>query len=733
MAISVSFNGSTIYKSGSYSKTTIDLGGGFPLSPTGIVAIIGEADAGAPADLESDIKNNVFGPDQLSSIRDKYKSGPIVDAASFVFSPASDGNIPAGAQALYILKTNSSVQASLALANNYSHIYSQEYGLGGNLITFKNVMGAETLPTVTGATISNFGAALNGVTFKIMVDGVIDTITLSGTPADHAAIGSLVIELNALMVAASCPVTVTNTADKLIFTRSARSNPHRLGYGSTMELVDSTPGDLIKLGLVAAITNSTLENKATFTVDNMRDQIVETDINGGSIVLEIGYSDLTATSANVTIDASNITLTSVGGLTPGAKVLSIASFRSLKALSDYINTIANWKARVPSAGMYSYTLQRLDRVTSVGALSNGNYATRIKMDAFEVRDFFSQSINIFSNPSISDSPYCGLPDAVATATALTGGVKGGTLDSDIVTALDKIGKFRVNAVIPLFSRDATADITDSLTDAASTYTIAAIHQNVKNHLSLMQTTKKRSERQGYLSFKDTYVNCKTQAGVLSDARSQLFIQDIKQTNGFGDIMWFQPWALACLAAGARMGSPIGLPLTFKFLNCSGIRQTAQAMTTSELNIVQDFDPDLQYEDAIQSGITFLENPQTGGFRVVVDNTTYGIDANWVYNRGNVLYAADVLAYDFRNQMEAIYVGQKNNASVNEIKSTAESILIGYVGQGITVSTPDAPNGFKSLLVKLEGNIIRISFTVKLVEGIDYVLNEITLQRATATA
>jgi len=45
MAINVSFNGSTIYKPGSYSKRLIDLGGGFPLSPTGLIALFGEASA----------------------------------------------------------------------------------------------------------------------------------------------------------------------------------------------------------------------------------------------------------------------------------------------------------------------------------------------------------------------------------------------------------------------------------------------------------------------------------------------------------------------------------------------------------------------------------------------------------------------------------------------------------------------------------------------------------------
>lgn len=113
MAINVSFNGATIFKPGAYSKTTIDLGGGFPLSPTGIVAILGEADAGAPGSAETNIANNVFGPDQLVQIREKYDKGNIVDACNFLFSPGADGAIPSGAQAVYIYKTNASVRATL--------------------------------------------------------------------------------------------------------------------------------------------------------------------------------------------------------------------------------------------------------------------------------------------------------------------------------------------------------------------------------------------------------------------------------------------------------------------------------------------------------------------------------------------------------------------------------------------------------------------------------------------
>jgi hypothetical protein len=170
-------------------------------------------------------------------------------------------------------------------------------------------------------------------------------------------------------------------------------------------------------------------------------------------------------------------------------------------------------------------------------------------------------------------------------------------------------------------------------------------------------------------------------------------------------------------------------MTFKYFNTSGIRQTGQLLSTPESQIVIDFNPQTQYDDAIQNGITFWEKPPSGGYRLVVDNTTYGADANWVYNRANVLYAADVLAYDFRTQLENIYVGVKNTVAASEVKSVCETILSGYLAQGITVSTSDASSGFKQLIVQIVGNTINVSVTVKLVEGIDFVLATITLQRA----
>jgi hypothetical protein len=724
MAISVSFNGSTIYKPGGYSDSTIDLGGNVPLGPAGLVAIVGEADAGTPGASEVDASRVFYTADRLTEARAKYRSGPIVDALAFLFSPASDGAIPSGAQTVWVYKTNASTRASLALAASYGTVRAEEWGTGGNRVTYKNVLANAGQAESTGGTIASFGATLDAASFSYRYNGGASTIVTLGS-GSHANIGALVSELNGLP-AFSTNLVASNVGSALVIKTVVDANLYTEGRSETFELIDSSPGDLALLGLTAGLKVPAAEPTASITLNNRRDNIVETDTVGGHAVIAIGRdSSGGATTASVSVSATSVTLTD----SVGATTLTKSDYVTLKQLAEAISLASGWSASVTNSVYNQISPNLLDLATTVGAFStSGAKPARIKKDAFEVQDLFNQS----GMCDLVDPASTGLPAAL-TETFLAGGAKGATLSVDVVDGLAKLEKFHVNSLVPLFSRDATADAADSLTEATSTYTIDGIHQAIKTHISMMKTVKKRSERQGYLSLKADYETCRSKAGDLADARLQLAIQDIRQIDAAGTIKWFQPWALSSLMAGARGGSPIGTPLTFKFLNCSGIRQTGQAMTTAEEDVVLDFDPDTQYDDAIQGGITFLESPQTGGFRVVVDNTTYGIDDNWVYNRGNVIYAADIVAFNFRNTMEARYVGKKNTVRAAEVKSTAESVLATFLAQGITVATSDAPQGFKDLSVRIDGNTIYITVTVKLVEGIDFVLSEIALQRATQTA
>jgi len=943
MAINVSFNGATIYKPGAYSQEIIDLGGGFPLSPAGIVAIFGESASGTPGAQEPNLKNVVYTPDQMPAIVAKYGSGNIVDACSFLFSPATDGAIPSGAQAVYIYKTNHSTQAQLVLGNSYGTVQALAYGTVGNLITYMNVLTPEVPASSAGSVVITTGLGA-GLIVKIAINGA---APLSYTVAGSLSPSALVTALNTAFPGLTFSLSAVAPIGALNVTMNAAPNQYELGWGRSFEILPASANAV--LGLSAGLNVPALEPSATITINNTNSNIKESATEGGNVVLSLGYNDVGATSATVTINQTNVILTSVGGANPHVYTLPIAAYPSVGALAAGIGALNSaWSANVSNSLYNQLPVSALDEVSGVGALSVSGHdiqPARLKDDAYSVEQFFANSSNvsliapiaapappsplltaatygllansaitaavastdngdlgvspgssvtgtitvsgatnvanaaaaqaqadalaaynaflalpatpiaavldgqhlgpgIYSTgaasldgtltltggpndvfvistastlvtgstgvpvitlaggalarnvywlvgssatlnsanvgvfqgtvlaeqsitntgggtvngrlialgaaitlsaattvnvpaPAPAVTPDVGLPPQAATildaGISLAGGTLGGTPTSEITNALAAFQKIRVNSVVPLFSRDASADIVDGLTDPSSQYTLLGIQQSVKTHLSLTASTKNRSERQGYMSMKDTYVNCKARAGLLNDAREQLLIQDILQVNSLGSILWFQPWALACLVAGSRGGAPIGTPLTFKFMNCSGIRQTAQPMSTPEVNIHEDFDPDTQYDDAIQSGITFLEAPQTGGFRLVVDNTTYGTDANWVYNRGNVLYAADIVAYNFRNQLEDIYVGVKNTVKANEVKNVCEAVLATFLAQGITVSTSDAPNGYKQLQVQIVGNTINIQVTVKLVEGIDFILEQITLQRASSAA
>lgn len=698
MAINVSFAGATIYRPGAYSKTNIDLGGNIPLGPAGLVAIFGEADAGTPGANEVDIARNFFTGDLFAAAKAKYRSGPIVDALNFLFAPSADGAIANGAQTVWVYKTNASVRAEKDLVGSgwsATKVRALEWGVGGNRVTLK-IEGTGSTRTITLSQKRDLLTESATVGNNVVLSFTNQT-PITGAAATYTGIPT------------GCSTSVTIDADNV----GVAGNVTLTGNGT------DDIADLILAWNTAHPTNTLTLSAGIGT---------QTPDLGATIVLAGGI-DSVSYALKFTIDASSVkvyrTITTNG--TPAAPVLvstqTKAAFKTIKELKDAIQLdLVSGEAIVVNDPRYTQmALDILDQVTA---------SATVKMDAYEVRQFFAESQ--IANLVITSGGVLGLPSAMVE-TALVGGAKGATAATEIPAALAKFTKFHVNFVIPLFSRDATEDIADGLTDEASDYEIAAIHQAVRNHVSTMKSTKKRSERQGYLSLKDTYENCRKVAGDTADARMQLMIQDVRQVDSLGAIRWFQPWALACMIAGARSGASIGLPLTFKFINCSGIRQTAQSMNTPEADIVLDFDPDTMFEDAIQGGITFLEAPTTGGYRVVVDNTTYGVDDNWVWNRGNVIYAADIVAYNFRNTMERRYVGVKNTVRASEVKSTAESVLATFLAQGITVSTGDAPNGFKNLSINMNGNTIYINVTIKLVEGVDFILNEITVQRATQSA
>lgn len=222
MPRSITFNGQTLLRPGALSRVQAAPNRrANPLAP-GIVALIGEGDAGAQGIYEFtdplDIPAALYG-------------GDVANAAAYAFDPSNDPIITGGAFKVIVYKVNQSTAASTTLAGDEA------------VVTASTVAGAST-NTVLNYTAANLVVDQHiGRWFKLgtgasaqyrrIVDNAAGTVTVSpgyiGDPASFTALAATVLQ-NQLALTARRPGTAGNairvefeaaaTADKYIFTVS---------------------------------------------------------------------------------------------------------------------------------------------------------------------------------------------------------------------------------------------------------------------------------------------------------------------------------------------------------------------------------------------------------------------------------------------------------------------------------------------------------------------------------
>jgi hypothetical protein len=475
-------------------------------------------------------------------------------------------------------------------------------------------------------------------------------------------------------------------------------------YGTIKAKRAGEPGNQISVAI------SIVSGKAVITINRL--DTGETEISdplGGNAMLNIQCTDSVSTACTLTITDTLLTTTVTGG-TAAALSIKLNQFASIAQLAAFINAQPGYAASATSAAAGTKSVKQLDQVTALTILT----AKTIAKDAFEVKDFFATSQLVQFTQTIKS----GLPTVLAK-TFLAGGSRGATLQADIQNALDALMAKRVNFIVPLFSRDA-ADETPGFTDSGSSYDIQSIHAAVNAHCNQASTIKGRKERQAFIGFKDSVYEANSeQSANISSARVQMLIQDVDVISAStGLIEQKQPHMLAVIAAGMKASAQVGLPNTFKQPNIQGFFH-------------EEFQPATQAEKAISDNICFVERAPSGAFRFVLDNSTYSQDADaWIYNRPSVLYAADTASYAIRLNTEQ-FVGRRNSdVSEETIKNLLVGVMDSLKSAGIIVAdNKTGGRGYKDLKVKIAGSIVTISVTLSLVEGLEFILSDIKVQRA----
>lgn len=811
------------------------------LSTTGVLALVGEADAGPDYSLEDDLQDNSFGPDALADVVAKYKTGTLVDAFRGACVPASDPDIVGAPSRIILVKTNASAKATANLlkigGGTYSVLQDKSYGKMGNLIywtvaqhtaevkpttssfTFIPAVGsvdadirvnggaalafsllANDTPTAAVAAIDALadvsatggasrglvgvagtlavaatgnvvtitrsiawtGAPVVGDTLIIPEDSVIEDATVgAGGTSDNvgayvitavgaasltatklsdagkpgAVIGTITPPVNVTaqaIVSASAdimaysPVTITQTSSTVVD-----------GLGKTLEINSLTTGtDLLTrtafvLGTITAVSwistaatptvlESAAEYRVTLNVLRQVDDVNEALTAGGQIAFKMGYD---GTTCAVTITPTALTTTVAGG--SGANLsITLADYPTLNDLVAFIGAQTGYTASVGSAAVGQVASTALDESTYTAGTTHGAKTLRVKLDAVR----FWQAITNGSNTvelatDATTASLAGIPAVAATPTYLSGGTRGATTNASFQLAVDALEAVRCNFVVPLFSRNATDDVADALTDSGSTYTIAAINAYAKTHCLAMSTLKRRRNRQAFCSQSSTFDAVKESASGLASYRVSLAFQDCKDTGSAG-IVQYQPWMTAVKAAGMQAAG-FYRAIFNKGVNCSGFLQAA-----GDFRELLDSD----VEDALLAGLLPARRSEEGGFKFVSDQTTYLKDDNFVFNSIQAVYVADTIALTTAQRMERAFVGQSvADVSAAVALSALEGIMADFLRLKLIAVSDDAPKGFKNARIRISGTSMQVSVEIKLAGAIYFIPISFLVSQVTQAA
>lgn len=496
---------------------------------------------------------------------------------------------------------------------------------------------------------------------------------------------------------------IAGVGQSLSFYRSAASTGVQF-YGS-----DANPSAISSTG---AIYTSTAERKVSINVIRSADNINESWSAGGDVVLTIGKDD----TVNQPISISSGHILTLGTAT----TIDIRRFRTIGDLAIYIDTLTDWYAAANPAFKQMSPETVIDHITVTAPAAEdetsaanqqliGAMPCRIKKDAYSIMTSVSGSRAVEFAPTL---PVTGLPDPyIVTGLAfLSGGSKGNSTNAGIQLALNAAGLCRGNFVVTLFSQDATADIASDETESTSTYDINTINAALSDHVARYSQFKVRKPRQGFASYRGTYAASKLAAQNLANFRIACNFLDVNVlgTNG---LQWFQPWMGSVVEAGMQAAG-FYRPLFNKSINISGARQNAGDFATADDDAV---------EDALLNGLTVIRSRDGGGFSFVKDNTTYGVDENFVLNSVQATYVADVVAQTTSQRMERAFIGQSfADVSPTVAMSFFKNIMANLKSIKLITASSDAPSGYKNVIIEIQAPAMLVSAEVKLATGVYFV-------------
>tara|TARA_R100001594_G_scaffold140155_2_gene185128 strand:- start:960 stop:2483 length:1524 start_codon:yes stop_codon:yes gene_type:complete len=301
--------------------------------------------------------------------------------------------------------------------------------------------------------------------------------------------------------------------------------------------------------------------------------------------------------------------------------------------------------------------------------------------------------------------------------ALTGAARGTSSNADWQNGLDELLKTRINIVVPLIS--------DDLSEAGlgSTATVDAVIAQLSSHVKTAKGIG-RNERNAYASINASDLDdALVTAQDLNNPDVSVVFQQPTVLNIDSNLVQQDAWAHAMLAAGMQAGSPVGEPLTYKYVKANQVAQPAS---------LDPLDRTISNQ-LLLGGVMFTEFIKGKGHRWVRGLTSYLTDDNLAYTDISVNEVLNFVSYELRTGIEDRFTGTKAlPATVMAIKSFIEGLLENYRRSEIIVDSVDPTSGaavkaYHDITVTVSGDIANIRVSIFPVTGINYELLELFAQ------
>ena len=554
---------------------------------------------------------------------------------------------------------------------------------------------------------SNLGALIAKYGSGPLVDAAVAAIRPTKTPGVGGAGRILIYKTNTTLQA---QVQVLQSA---------------ADYMDVKDLAYGVDGNNLSI-IIAAGTSSEQKLVSVSELGGTTESLGE---NAAKSVLSVQYTgDGTtgvATIAGASRAALILTTTLAGDQTDGSVNLNIPlAGKTMKQVCDSVNASIGYTCSVVTVPLSAKASTELDPISAVDIKTAPVPLKRLQIEMIELVNTSDRV------EAVEDAqPLGGMP-AEGTS-PLVGGAQGASANSNFSTGFSDSLAEEWNVLLPCISRDASVDIADvklGFTDASSAYTIAAVLAAADSHLRLRGDTKNRKEAQGMGGIRDAVkATAFTSISNTASENLQIAMQDVVFSDATGELKVGQPHIFAAMCAGIRLGTDVGEPLTHKVLNALQVGHIIDPDTLLESG---DFNPALDVDDAIDNGVLFSEKFGNAN-RIVVDNTTYGTDDSFIFNRGSVVEASYFVFKTLRETAESIFVGKKvSNGLASSIKLAVKNKLreLNQPDVNIITSSDDAPEGFveDTFVVTVSGNTANVQVEFKPVQGLDFIFFDFTL-------